>query len=90
MTEQAAAHDWRRYEPAVRGYLADCKLAAAELAAAGSSLDRKHHPTADGAAKMIPHGGSPAEAAKIRQAFRAVLRLEFPVAQPEAEAELEV
>jgi hypothetical protein len=92
MTEHPADRDWRRYERAVRDYLAYCELAAAELEAAGSSLDPRSHPTAGGAVKMIPHGGESAEAAKIRQAFQAALtsRREFPAAQPEADPELEV
>lgn len=61
------------YEDQVRGYLAYCKQAAAELEAARSHLDPKYHPTEAGACKLIPHGGDPAEAAKIRQAFRGVL-----------------
>ena len=90
-TGRPAAADWRRYESAVRDYFADCELAAAELAAAGSCLDRRWHPTADGAVKMIPHHGDSAEAAKIRLVFRAVLtsRLEFSAARPEPEAEAE-
>jgi hypothetical protein len=85
------AADWRRYESAVRDYFAYCELAAAELEAAGSCLDRKWHPTADGAVKMIPHHRDPTEAAKIRQAFTAVLtsRLTSPAAQPETELEAE-
>lgn len=57
------------YETRVREYLAYCRTAAADLKAAGSALDPKYHPTADGAVKMIPHRGDPAEAKKIRQAF---------------------
>ena len=58
------------FEPAVRVYLRYCKQAAAELKLQGSHLDPKYHPTADGAVKMIPHGGDAGDAAKIRQAFR--------------------
>jgi hypothetical protein len=58
------------YDDQVRAYLADCRKAAAELGARGSALDPKYHPTADGAVKMIPHRGDPAEAKVIRQAFR--------------------
>ena len=61
---------WHDYEPHVRAYLLACKHAAAELEAHGSALDPRYHPTADGAAKFIPHNSVPAEAAKIRQAFR--------------------
>lgn len=60
---------WRDYEPAVREYLRYCRKAAAELKLQGSSLDPKYHPTADGAVKMIPHNGVPADAKKIREAF---------------------
>lgn len=96
MTEQSAADDWHHYEQAVRAYLADCELAADEMKAASSSLDPKYHPTEDGAVKMIPHGGNPAEAAKIRQAFRDGVRsasmpcLESLDARPEPRAELEI
>ena len=58
------------YAGPVREYLAYCRKAAAELDAAGSSLDPKYHPTADGAAKMIPNGGDAGRAKAIRQAFR--------------------
>ena len=58
------------YTGPVREYLAYCKWAAAWLSERGSSLDPKYHPTADGAVKMIPHGGVPAEAKRIREAFR--------------------
>ena len=92
-TEQSAARGRRSYEQAVRDYLADCELAAAELAAAGSFLDPTCHPTASGAVKMIPHHGDPAEADKIRDAFRkasSAAHLKLPSAQAEAEAELEI
>jgi len=58
------------YDGPVREYLSYCRRAAAELDAQGSSLDLKYHPTADGAVKMIPHGGDAARAKEIRQAFR--------------------
>jgi hypothetical protein len=89
VTGPPADHDWGDYRQAVRDYLAYCQLAAAELDAAGSALDPKHHPTAAGAVKMIPHGSDPAEAAKIRQAFDAALmpRLLRPSS---AEVELEI
>ena len=64
------------YEDQVRAYLADCRRAAAEMDARGSAMDPRYHPTADGACKLIPHGGDPAEAAKIRQAFRSALEPE--------------
>jgi hypothetical protein len=90
MNEQSAAHDWRDYEQAVRAYLADCELAADEMKAASSSLDPKYHPTEDGAVKMIPHGGNPAEAAKIRQAFRTALMPQLEAAADRSELELEI
>jgi len=58
------------YAQKVREYLAYCRWSAAQLEARGSALDPKYHPTADGAVKMIPHGGVPAEAKRIREAFR--------------------
>jgi hypothetical protein len=90
MNEQSAADDRRDYGQAVRAYLADCELAAAEMEAAGSSLDPKSHPTADGAVKMIPHGGNSAEAAKIRQAFRTALMPQLEAAADRSELELEI
>ena len=56
------------YAPAVREYLAYCARAAAELATRGSALE--NHPSEAGCVKMIPHNSVPAEAAKIREAFR--------------------
>ena len=58
------------YTGPVREYLAYCRKAAAQLEAAGSSLDPKYHPTEAGACKLIPHSSVPAEARKIREAFR--------------------
>ena len=58
------------YTEQVREYLAYCRRAAATLASRGSALDPKCHPTADGACRLIPHGSVPAEARKIREAFR--------------------
>jgi hypothetical protein len=58
------------YTTQVAGYLAYCRRAAAELEAAGSTLDPRYHPTAGGCVKMVPHRGDPAEAKAIRQAFR--------------------
>jgi hypothetical protein len=55
------------YETQVRAYLADCEQASVKL-------DPRYHPAADGAAKMIPHGGVPAVAKKIREAFQAVAK----------------
>jgi hypothetical protein len=51
----------------VAGYLAYCKRAAAELKERGSSLE--NHPSPEGAVKLIPHRGDPAEAKAIRAAF---------------------
>jgi hypothetical protein len=53
----------------VREYVAYCADARAQLEARGGRLDPKCHPTADGAVKMIPHGGDRARAEAIRQAF---------------------
>ena len=58
------------YTERVREYLVCCRRAAMQLTARGSSLDPKHHPTADGCVKLIPHNSVPAEARKIREAFR--------------------
>jgi hypothetical protein len=54
----------------VRGYLAEC---------ADTNLDRRYHPTADGAIKMIIHHGR-AEADMIRAAF--AYATECPEAEP--------
>ena len=53
------------YEAEVRAYLADCHRHRAQL-------DPAYHPTADGAVKMIPHGGRTEDAGQIRQAFAAL------------------
>ena len=58
------------YAQKVREYLAYCRRSAAWLEARGSALDPRHHPTEAGACKLIPHGGMPAEAKRIREAFR--------------------
>ena len=58
------------YAGQVRAYLADCRRAAREMEAAGSSLDPKHHPTEAGCLKLVYHR-NPDEAAEIRAAFRA-------------------
>jgi hypothetical protein len=58
------------YTAQVAGYLAYCRRAAAELKAAGSSLDPRYNPTEAGCLKQVPHRGDPAEAKAIRQAFR--------------------
>lgn len=60
------------YDQQVRSYLRYCERSRREMEAAGSHLDPKYHPTADGACKLIPHSSVPAEAAKIRQAFREI------------------
>lgn len=60
------------YDEQVRDYLAYCRTAGAELRARGSALDPRYHPTEGGCCKFIPHKGDAAEAAKIREAFRAV------------------
>jgi hypothetical protein len=52
------------YGAEVRAYLDDC--------AAHPGLDRRYHPTADGAVKVIWHSGSPDEAEQIRSAFRTI------------------
>ena len=52
------------YAAEVRAYIADCQRHRAQL-------DPAYHPTADGAVKMIPHGGNPEEAEQIRQTFTA-------------------
>jgi len=59
----------------VRAYLADC---------AGAELDRRYHPTAEGAVKMIAHHGR-SEADMIRAAFTQATERE-PVAEPVAAA----
>ncbi len=41
------------YEDRVRDYLRYCKRAAAELKLQGSHLDKRHHPTPEGACKVI-------------------------------------
>ena len=55
------------YDQQVRDYLAYCRQAWKQLR---GNLDLRYHPTAEGAVKMIPHNGVPAEARKIREAFR--------------------
>jgi hypothetical protein len=68
----APEQGWQEYLPKVREYLAYCEQSGVQLEARGATLDPKYHPTADGAVKMIAHGGNPAEAKKIRKAFRAL------------------
>ena len=57
------------YAGQVREYVAYCEDARAQLEARGGRLDPHHHPTAEGAVKMIPHGSDKVRAAAIRQAF---------------------
>jgi len=68
MTEPPA-EGWQHYARQVGEYLDYCARSRAELEAVGRALDRRYHPTADGAVKMIAHAGNLAEAEKIRQAF---------------------
>ena len=62
------------YTAEVRAYIADCLRHRAQL-------DPAHHPTADGAVKMIPHRGDPGEAETIRATFTAIYGHE-PLAVP--------
>jgi hypothetical protein len=48
-------------------YVDDCGAAAWQMP---GGLDPRYHPTADGAVKMIPHGGDAGRAAAIRAAFQ--------------------
>jgi hypothetical protein len=63
------------YEAEVRGYLADC--------AAHPGTGRQHHPTGDGAVKLIWHHGSDA-AAQIRATFAALTQVPAAGAAPGA------
>ena len=56
------------YAAEVRAYIADCLRHRGQL-------DPAYHPTADGAVKLIPHGGNADEAERIRQTFTAVTSL---------------
>jgi len=56
------------YAAEVRAYIADCLRHRAQL-------DPAYHPTADGAVKLIPHGGNAEEAERIRATFTAVTSL---------------
>ena len=58
------------YSMHVHGYLAYCRRAKAALEADGSHLDPRYHPTEGGACRLIWHNSAPAEARKIREAFR--------------------
>lgn len=62
MTPQPAAGP---YEAEIRSYVADCLRLRAQL-------NPVYHPTANGAVKLIPHGGDAEEAEQIRQTFAAV------------------
>jgi hypothetical protein len=53
------------YEARVRACIADCQDAR-------GYLDPAYHPTADGAVKLIPHGGNAEAGEQIRQTFAAV------------------
>ena len=64
------------YAGQVLEYLAYCKWAGAWLASQGSPLAPKWHPSADGAVKMIPHGGDATRAREIRAAFRELTETE--------------
>ena len=55
------------YEAEVRDYLDYCRSAWKQLR---GRLNPEYHPAAAGACKLIWHNGDPAEAAKIREAFR--------------------
>lgn len=63
---EAAAAD---YAGQIREYLTYCQAAREHLEARGGRLDPKYHPSADGAVKMISHGGDKAGAEVIRRAF---------------------
>ena len=73
MTITDRAADAEPYEAEVRGYVADCQRLRGQL-------DPAYHPTANGAVKLIPHGGDAEEAERIRQTFAAVTS----PAEPEA------
>jgi hypothetical protein len=66
------------YTEQVRAYLVYCRRASMQLTARGSALDPKYHPTENGACRLIPHRGDPAEARAIRQAFRNLTEAEAP------------
>ncbi len=57
------------YAGQVREYLASCAEARAQVEARGFRVDPRHHPSAEGAVKMIPHGSDRARAEAIRQTF---------------------
>ena len=57
------------YEREVSAYLDYCR---AYWKQSRGWLSPEYYPTADGAVKLIWHNGDPREAAKIREAFRAL------------------
>ena len=57
------------YAGQIREYLAYCQDARAQVAARGFRIDPRHHPSAEGAIKMIPHGSDRAAADEIRRTF---------------------
>lgn len=90
------------YAGQVRQYLAYCGDARGQVEARGFRVDPRHHPSAEGAVKMIPHGSDRARAEAIRQTFaeltsevigsgaetsQAQAQLDSPMADPEPEAE---
>ena len=82
------------YASPVREYLAYCEDARGQLEARGARLDPRYHPSADGAAKMIPHGSDRASADAIRRTFGEMApagagRVPEPEGRPEREVELE-
>ena len=58
------------YEPEVREYIAYCR---AYWRQSRGWLRPAYHPTAEGACRLIWHNGDPREAAKIRDAFTALM-----------------
>ena len=89
------------YAGQVREYLAYCADARGQVGARGFRVDPRHHPSAEGAVKMIPHGSDRARADVIRRTFgeltsevtgpaagtsQAQARLDGPEAEREAEA----
>ena len=67
------------YAAEVRAYITDCQRCC-------DQLNPKYHPTAGGAVKMIPHGGSAEQARQIRDAFTAIYGNE-PLPPPRQEHE---
>ena len=77
------------YAGLVREYLAYCADARGQVEARGFRVDPRHHPSAEGAVKMIPHGSDRARAEAIRRTFGELMsEVTGPVAgtlQPQAE-----